>query len=204
MKESTVNILVAGVGGQGNILASRVIATAAVKSGYHIRGCDTLGASQRGGHVTSHIRIGESYSPFIPNNMAQIVVGFDPLDVLMEANLISASAIVIVNTEKVLPAGVKSGQEEYPEDILETIREIVQDLRALDAVDLARKAGDARTLNVVLVGSLAATGKIPITPEVFKDTISEVVPKTTLSLNLKAFDLGYQAISQSKSLTGER
>lgn len=194
----TVNILVAGVGGQGNILASRVIAMAAIKVGHCVRGCDTLGASQRSGHVTSHVRIGgEIYSPFIPNNMAQIVLGFDPLDVLLEARLISPSAVAIVNTEKILPAAVKSGKKGYPENILGTIQGIVQELHTFNAVDLAKKAGDARTLNIVLVGSLAATGRLPIPPEIFKDAISEVVPKGTLSMNLRAFVVGYQAISRS-------
>jgi indolepyruvate ferredoxin oxidoreductase beta subunit len=197
MEKEEKNIVVTGVGGQGNILASRVISTAAVKSGFSVRGAETLGAAQRGGHVISQIRLGpKAFSPVIPQNSAHVLLALEPVEALRVSHLISPDCLVIVNTKSIMPPGVHVGKEKYPEEeeILQYLKCLTSSVYSFNAVDLATKAGDPRTMNIVMVGALAATTNVPLATDVLRETIKELVPMGTETVNMKAFDLGFETV----------
>jgi len=194
-----LNIVIAGVGGQGNLLASEIISSASVKEGFKVRVADIFGAAQRGGAVTSHIRLGkEVYSPVLPQGSAHILVGFEPVECLRAANLLRADCTAIVNTRPVVPSSVSLGRASYPtlEEITALLRKLVGKIVTLDAAILARKAGDALMVNIVMVGALAGTGATPIRKETFIQAIRDLVPRGTQESNLNAFNLGFQDVRE--------
>ena len=200
----TLNIIVTGVGGQGNILVSRLISTAAIRSGLHVRGVETLGAAQRGGHVVSHLRIGENiYSPRIPPNRADILVALEPVEGLRLAGLLAEDSVAIVNSKTIPPADVKVGNQNYPD--MESVQEIYDRLTKItylfNATELAIKAGSPVAANIVLLGALAATGTLPMPTDAIKEVIVELVPEGTEDINIQAFDLGFERINSRESLT---
>jgi indolepyruvate ferredoxin oxidoreductase beta subunit len=198
----TLNIIITGVGGQGNILVSRLISTAAITSGLHVRGVETLGAAQRGGHVVSHLRIGEKiYSPRIPPNRADVLVALEPVEGLRLAEFLAEDSIAIVNSKMIPPADVKVGKEDYPdmESVLEAYDKLTKTTFLFNATDLAIKAGSPVAANVVLLGALAATGTLPMPTNVIKEVLVEHVPKGTEDMNIRAFDLGFEQITSGRS-----
>jgi indolepyruvate ferredoxin oxidoreductase, beta subunit len=195
-----VNILVAGVGGQGNILASAIISKAAIDAGYRVIASETFGASQRGGAVASHVRISNrSLSPIIPEGKGDILLGFEPLESLrIGSKFLSSKAWAIINTRPIYPVDVMINNSRYPsvDEILTMIRKISGKTMAIEATKLAEKAGDPLAMNLVMVGALAGTGKLPIELSAFKETITEIVPKRTVEVNIKAFEAGYNDIKE--------
>jgi indolepyruvate ferredoxin oxidoreductase beta subunit len=192
-----LNILIAGVGGQGNLLASEVISWASVKEGFKIRVADIFGAAQRGGAVTSHIRLGkEVCNPVMPQGSANILLGFEPVECLRAANFLRPDCMAIVNTRTIVPSSVTLGQASYPslDEITALMQELVEKVVMLDAASLAIKAGDAQIVNIVLVGALAGTLATPIRKETFIEAIKNLVPKGTEERNLKAFNLGFEDV----------
>jgi indolepyruvate ferredoxin oxidoreductase beta subunit len=193
----TLNIIITGVGGQGNILVSRLISTVAIRSGLHVRGVETLGAAQRGGHVVSHLRIGESiYSPRIPPNRADILVALEPVEGLRLAGFLTEDSVAIVNSKTIPPADVKVGNENYPdmESVQEAYDRLTKTTYLFNATELAIKAGSPVAANVVLLGALAATETLPMSTDTIKEVLVELVPKGTEDMNVRAFDLGYEQI----------
>lgn len=196
-----INILIAGVGGQGNLLASEVISWAAVKQGFKIHVADIFGAAQRGGAVTSHIRLGnEVYSPVMPRGSAHILLGFEPVECLRAASFLRPDCTAIVNTRSIMPSLVSLGQASYPalEQITALLRGLVRKMIMLDAASLALKAGDALMVNIVMVGALAGAGVTPMQKETFIEAITNLVPKGTEQNNLKAFNLGFEDVQQNR------
>jgi len=192
-----LNILIAGVGGQGNLLASEIISHASVKEGLHVRVADIFGAAQRGGAVTSHIRLGKDvYSPVMPRGSAHILLGFEPAECLRAAELLRPDCTAIINTRTIVPSSVSLGQASYPmlDEITATMKKLVRKIVTLDAVSIARKAGDALMVNIVMVGALAGTGATPIRKETFIEAIKDLVPKGTVESNLNAFNLGFEVV----------
>lgn len=194
-----LNILIAGVGGQGNLLASEIISWASVKEGFKIRVADIFGAAQRGGAVTSHIRLGkEIYSPVMPRGSAHILLGFEPVECLRAASFLRPDCTAIINTRIIVPTSVSLGQASYPPlgEITALVQKLVRKVVTLDAASLALKAGDALMVNIVMVGALAGTGATPIHKETFIEAIENLVPRGTEENNLKAFHLGFEDIQQ--------
>ena len=194
-----LNILIAGVGGQGNLLASEIISWASVKEGFNIRVADIFGAAQRGGAVTSHIRLGkEVYNPVMPRGSAHILLGFEPVECLRAAGFLRPDCIAIVNTRTIVPSSVSLGRATYPElnQITTLLKGLVKKIVMLDAASLALKAGDALMVNIVMVGALAGTNCTPIPKETFVDAITNLVPKGTEQKNLTAFNLGFEAVQE--------
>ena len=196
MEKREFNVLIAGVGGQGNLLSSEIIATAAVIEGFKVRVADVFGAAQRGGSVLSHIRIGEVYSPVIPTGAANVLLGFEPIECLRASRLLSPDCTAIVNTRPIYPRDVCIGEAEYPriDEIVAMLEKLTKRLIYRDFVELAEKAGSPRTLNVVMVGCLSGLNILPIKKETFLKVIPESVPKGTEEVNLRAFNLGYEYI----------
>lgn len=185
-----VNILITGVGGQGILLASNVLGKAAIYSNYNVVGVETHGMAQRGGSVVSHIRIGEVYSPLIPEGEADFLLAFEPLEALRQINFLNEESTVILNSRPIYPPSLKGEIWKYPK--IEKITKALEfcNIISLDATDLAKKAGNIRTLNVVMLGVLSSCKNFPLPEESLKKAITETVPKKTIDINLKAFHLG--------------
>ncbi len=196
------NLIIAGVGGQGNILASQVVAQAALMEDLNATIGETYGVSQRGGSVMSHIRItaGTPVGPLIPQGAGDLLVGFEPVETLQVAMDFGNPQIrVILNPRPVYPIGVLSGDLTYPsiDRILELLQQHVADLKTLSATEIAKEAGEIRAMNLVMVGALAATGLLPMAKESYIRSIQDQFRGRTLEINQRAFESGYDAHSSS-------
>jgi len=200
MYKLPINIVVAGVGGQGNVLISQIIAWAAIRKGYHATVGETYGASQRGGPVMSHIRIGEEkLGPLVPRRRAHILLGFEPVETLrVGAQYLNLESSVIMNLRPIYPAEVLSGTLKYPDVtmIVEMMKRMCKNLWLLNAVELAAEAGNPMVMNIVMLGALAGTRLTPLEPDDYQHAIVERVRKLR-EVNLRAFKLGL-ATTQSR------
>jgi indolepyruvate ferredoxin oxidoreductase beta subunit len=190
------NVLITGVGGQGVILMSELLGGAAVKDKLKVRGSEILGMAVRGGSVTSAIRLGEDvYGPLIPDGKCSALVGMEPSEALRNITCLSKSSLVIVNTATTVPFTVPLGQSSYPslEVILEKLNKAAEKAITLDAAKMALKAGSLLTTNVVMLGALFGTERLPIKVATIKETIEERFPAKVAPVNIKAFDLGYES-----------
>jgi len=156
MKCSVKSILLAGVGGQGTLLASEVLSEVLMLAGYDVKKSEIHGMSQRGGSVTSHVRWGEKvFSPLIPEGTADILFGFELLETYRCLPMLRAGGAVVVNNLKIAPGPVATGQTRYPEDIPGKIAAAVADTTLVEGMELALDAGNYRAVNTVLLGALA-------------------------------------------------
>jgi len=190
------NIILAGVGGQGTILASSILGTAAIMTGLNVRGSEALGMSQRGGAVVGHLRIGSVvHGPLVPEGKGDVLVGFEPSEALRNIAYLSRDGLIIVNTRPIIPPIVSIGVSVYPsiDEILGKLKQYAQ-VVTLDATELAEKAGGVITVNTVMIGALAGSGRLPIKNETILKAIERCVPKETIAINQKAFKLGYNEI----------
>ncbi len=184
-----VNIMIVGVGGQGTLLASRILGNAILSQGYDVKVSEVHGMSQRGGSVVTYVKYGEKvYSPIIDKGEADIILAFEQLEALRALPYLKIGGKMIANTQKINPMPVITGAAQYPESILEALASKV-DLTALDALTMAKAAGNAKAVNVILMGVMAKNTDIPY--EVWVDAVRACVPAKFLEVNLKAFDAGY-------------
>jgi indolepyruvate ferredoxin oxidoreductase, beta subunit len=181
-----------GVGGQGNLLASNLLGQAALDMGIPVVVSEIHGMAQRGGVVESAVLMGGAKSPIVSNGEADVVVSFEPLESLRILSRCNKNTLVITNTQPLPPFTVAVGQGKYPpvEEILDKIRKKVDKVLALPGNDLAEKAGNVLSLNMVMLGALIGSGATPVTEEAMKKTIGTSTKKAFLEANLKAFDLG--------------
>ncbi len=195
-----LNVIIAGVGGQGNILASQLMAWTAVNMGLSASVGETYGASQRGGSVMSHIRIGgEGLGPLIPLRKAHILLGLEPLETLrVGSSYLNPESSVIMNTQPVYPVDVLKGTQIYPEvdEVVERLERIAKKVHTIDAVALAKEAGNTLSMNLVMIGALVGSGLTPFSEEDFQRTIVRRV-KRLREINLKAFELGLKVIRRT-------
>jgi indolepyruvate ferredoxin oxidoreductase beta subunit len=194
------NVLITGVGGQGIILMSELLGTAAVKDELNVRGSEVLGMAVRGGSVVSTIRIGsEVYGPLIPAGKCHLLIGMEPAEALRNIACLSPSSLVILNLRKVVPFTVLQGGSQYPglNEILKTLNAVSRQIIKLEAAQLAEEAGNPITANIVMLGAAFGTGQMPVKPETIKAVIQSRFPARIAPINTKAFDLGYQACQQS-------
>jgi indolepyruvate ferredoxin oxidoreductase beta subunit len=196
-----LNVIITGVGGQGNILASHILASAAIADGFHTVIGETYGQSQRGGAVMSHVRISKEmeYGPLIPRGGAHVIVGLEPMETLRVAAIYAnPQTKVIVNPRPNYPLMVLYGAQEYPEvdELLARINDMTDEVKVVESTELAKEAGEAMASNVVMVGALAGSGWVPIPAETFTDVLEEVIPKKILSINQRAFQLGVENIGK--------
>lgn len=200
-----INLIVAGVGGQGSILASHIIAAAAIKEGLRARVGETFGAAMRGGAVASHVKIGkEIASPLIPKGGAEIILALEPLEGLRTAvNFLKKGGLVITNTHQWLPVDVNIGRAKYPtmEEIKKAVKKLGGKTVEIDGTAIAQQAGNVRTMNSVMIGALAATGLLPFSIDALREAVKENVPPKTIDVNLKAFELG---LEKMKSLLASK
>ncbi len=185
----TTNIMIVGVGGQGTLLASRILGNAVIRQGYDVKVSEVHGMSQRGGSVVTYVKYGEEVnSPIIDRGEADIILAFELLEAYRALPWLKKGGKMIVNDQKINPMPVITGAATYPADIVEKLSAAV-DLTAVDALSLATEAGNIKAVNVVLIGVMAKNTAIPY--EEWVETIKTTVPAKFLEVNLKAFDLGY-------------
>ena len=186
------SVMIVGVGGQGKLLASRVLGSAMLSQGVDVKVSEVHGMSQRGGSVVTYVRYGDKvYSPIIAQGEADVLLAFEALEAARYLPWLKPDGTVIVNTQQMDPMPVVTGVAEYPKDILGKVQEQGVKMVALDALGMAEQAGSAKAVNVVLIGAMAK--KLDLPKEVWIDTIQETVPPKFIDMNLKAFELGYNA-----------
>ncbi len=185
----TKNIMIVGVGGQGTLLASRILGNTVINEGYDVKVSEVHGMSQRGGSVVTYVKYGEKiYSPIVDRGEADIILAFEMLEAYRALPYLKKGGKMIVNDQSIDPMPVIIGAMEYPENIKEKLADKI-DLLPVDALKLANEAGNSKAVNVVLIGVMARLTDIPY--ENWIETIKTTVPPKLLDVNLKAFDLGY-------------
>ena len=185
----TKNIMIVGVGGQGTLLASRILGNLVINEGYDVKVSEVHGMSQRGGSVVTYVKYGEKvFSPVIDEGEADIILAFELLEAYRALPYLKKGGKIIVNTQKIDPMPVITGAMQYPENIEDKLSKKVN-LVTADALSLAEKAGNIKAVNVVLIGVLAKSTDIAY--EKWIDAIKTTVPEKFLEVNLKAFELGY-------------
>ena len=187
---STENIMIVGVGGQGTLLASKLLGHVLLKQGLDVKVSEVHGMSQRGGSVVTYVRYGEKvYSPVIDRGEADIIVSFEMLEAIRWLEYLKPGGQMITNTQEIDPMPVITGAAQYPQDLVRKMQEAGAAVDAEDFLAMAEEAGSARAVNIVLMGRLSK--HFPqITPKDWQDAIMEVVPLKFHDLNLKAFALG--------------
>ena len=187
----TVNVMIVGVGGQGSLLASKLLGKVLVDAGYDVKVSEVHGMSQRGGSVVTYVRFGDKVaSPIIDLGESDFILSFEKLEAARYAEYLSPNGKIIVNTQEIDPMPVIVGKAVYPSHVLNELESRDVTVDAVDALSLAEKAGTAKAVNVVLLGRLARS--LPDIPrEAWQDAIKSSVKPKFVEVNLRAFDLGY-------------
>ena len=186
------NILMAGVGGQGTLLASEILSEVLMQAGYDVKKAEVHGMAQRGGSVVSHVRFGKKvYSPIIPEGEADVLFGFELLETYRYLPLVKKTGAVVVNNLRIAPPSVALGKAEYPLDIATKLNLRVDNVRIVEGLELAEQAGNSKAINTVLLGALSNT--LAPAHEQWIAAIKSLVPERFQDVNLKAFELGRQA-----------
>ncbi len=185
------SILLAGVGGQGTVLASKLIAQAAIDLGFPARTAETIGMAQRGGCVVSHVRIGDSHSPLIPKGKADMIIGFEPAEAVRCLPYLKEDSVVITTKKAIKPVTASLAGSSY--NGTEMIDYLIRNQKSLVVVDgdnICQACGSAKVLNIALLGAACATGKLGISAESFVSAIEQRLPQKFVAMNLKALKLG--------------
>jgi indolepyruvate ferredoxin oxidoreductase beta subunit len=193
------NIVLAGVGGQGTLLAAEILGTAAVKDELNVRVSEIHGMAQRGGAVVSTVRIGDAVrAPTVIDGQADVLLGFEPLETLRNLKYASRKTLVIMNSEEIPPAGLAAKNLKYPglEEVKQKISRFTEKIIVVDAAQLAEEAGSSLAQNSVLVGALAAVASFPVKLESVVEALKQLVPAKHVEANVKAFQLGYGAVKK--------
>ena len=188
----TVSVMIVGVGGQGSLLASKLLGRLLVDEGYDVKVSEVHGMSQRGGSVVTYVRFGDKvYSPIITEGEADIIISFEKLEAGRYAKYLKKDGKIVVNTQQIDPMPVIIGAAEYPENILGELTEKGVSVDALDALSLAEQAGSSKAVNIVLMGKASKYFDIPY--EKWIAAIENTVAPKFVEMNKKAFELGYNS-----------
>ncbi|MBR5236675.1 MAG: indolepyruvate oxidoreductase subunit beta [Clostridia bacterium] len=186
-----MNIMIVGVGGQGTLLASRILGAAAMRAGKQVKLSEVHGMSQRGGSVVTYVKYGDRVdSPVIEKGEADMIIAFEELEAYRSLPYLKKDGVMIVNTQKTNPMPVITGAMSYPENITKTIEEKGINIITCDALELAKQAGNIKAVNVALIGVMAKNS--PLSKEIWEGALVDAVPAKFLELNQKAFALGYE------------
>lgn len=191
------NVIITGVGGQGNVMASRILANMLAHKGYYVTIGETFGASQRGGAVMSHVRVStkSAWSPQIPSGKADVVVGLEPVEAVRVLKMYgNAEVKVLTNMRPIYPTGVIAGELDYPslERLQELVKGLSRDAWFIHATEAALQLGNPIYSNIIMIGAMSAIGDLPLHFKDFEAVILETLPETKLEVNRKAFDMGMQ------------
>lgn len=192
---NNINCLLCGVGGQGTVLASRLIAFAAMNNGKMARTAETIGMAQRGGSVVSHVRTGDIiHSPMIPFKSADIIIGFEPAEVVRCFPYLKDDGVVIVNKKGIMPVTASLGAKYEPDEMLEYLKTNAKKVIVVDGDKICAECGSPKVLNVALLGAAVATGKLGLSVDDIKNAIEQRVNAKFHELNLKALEKGVSAV----------
>lgn len=195
MEDKVWNVLIAGVGGQGTLLTSRILADVAVQMGYDVKVSEIHGMAQRGGSVVSEVRYGKKvYSPIIKKGDADILLAFEKIEAARWLDYIKPDGRVIVNNERIDPLPVMSGKAKYPDDIVDKIKSAVPKTVVVDATVAAIECGNVKAANVVLLGVLTSAIQLPV--HEVEAAIEHTVPPKALDVNLRALKAGMALYTQ--------
>lgn len=194
---SVFNVVIAGVGGQGVLLTSKILAETAMLQDFDVKQSEVHGMAQRGGSVISHVRFGEKvYSPIVSEGDADLLIGFEPLETARYIHFLKENGIVVYNTYRISSITVSIGAEKYPEDIDEIIKKNAKKVYPIDGTNLAVKAGDKRALNIVLLGAVLKF--LPLDKNIVLKSLENNVKGKALDINKKAFELGINLLKNAK------
>ena len=186
------SVIIVGVGGQGTLLASRLLGNVMLSQGYDVKMSEVHGMSQRGGSVVTYVRYGETvYSPVIQDGEADVILAFEQLEAARYLSCLKRGGILLLNTQQIDPMPVVIGAAKYPQGLVQAMQEKGARLLALDALKLAKEAGSAKAVNVVLMGVLSALLQFP--EQAWQQALEQCVPPKFLELNKRAFALGRSA-----------
>lgn len=189
------SIVIAGVGGQGTLLASKILATAAGARGLFVRTSETIGMAQRGGSVSSHLRIdAREASPIIPGAHGDILLGFELAEAVRMIPKLKAEAKCVVNTDRIIPTNVALGRGVYlGDEYLALLKDRYPEAVFIEGAPLALAAGDIRTLNIVILGAAVGASMLPFSEEEIRAAVKVCVKPKLLAMNERAFELGLKA-----------
>jgi len=190
-----INLLITGSGGQGVILASDIIGETAIASGYDVKKTDTLGMSQRGGSVISHMRMSQTvYSPLIKVGGVDVMLSFEKLEAARWSHYLRKGAVVIVNNHALPPSSVSRGNEKYPdnEEIIGFLKRRTDEIYFIDGMGKARDIGNIKTLNILMLGCFSNFA--PFEVNVWKESIRQFIPEKLYDINVTAFEQGRKEI----------
>src|SRR5699024_4189696 len=183
------NIMIVGVGGQGTLLTSRVLGGVIDQAGYDVKLSEVHGMAQRGGSVVTFVRYGDKvYEPIVEEGRADILIAFERLEALRYAHFLKDEGVIICNDQRIDPMPVVTQLEEYPENILDTLREKGINLVSVDAMTEALNLGNKRVFNVIILGILSK--HMDLDESIWKDVIRKTVPEKTIDINIQAFEKG--------------
>lgn len=191
------NIVLAGVGGQGILLAAEILGTAALKEGLNVRVSEIHGMAQRGGAVISDVRIGDKVAaPTVLDGQADVLLGFEALETLRNTRFASEKTLVLMSDEVIFPSGAAADSVRCLslEEVVKQIKSFTRSVIVVEAAKIAREAGNILTKNTVMIGAFAATGKTPVKIKSLEEALRELVPAKHLEVNVKAFKLGYKYV----------
>lgn len=189
----TKNIMIVGVGGQGTLLASKMLGYVFLQQGYDVKVSEVHGMSQRGGSVVTYVRYGKKvYSPVIDKGEADVIISFEKLEAARWLEFLKKDGTIITNTQEVEPMPVITGSAAYPENLIEKMQAAGAKVDAKDFLSIAQEAGSAKAVNIALMGRLS-TYFPEISDEQWQDAIEKIVPPKFLDLNRKAFEAGRNA-----------
>jgi indolepyruvate ferredoxin oxidoreductase beta subunit len=202
LPKDPLNIIMAGVGGQGNVMASRVLANMLSLKGYKVTIGETFGMSQRGGSVMSHLRVSETsaWSPQIPRGRADILIALEPIEAVRVMRAYGNSGVkVLVNTRAIHPVGVIAGDSEYPplESIEKGLKELTSHVWMLDATEEATKLGNPILSNIIMIGAVSGLNLLPVGMAEFKSVIRDFFPEKLLEINRRAFEVGKEKVTSA-------
>ena len=193
MSAELVNVVFAGIGGQGIILISKILTAGLVKMGYDVKMSEIHGMSQRGGSVTTHVRIGDKvHSPVIWPGGADMIIAFEVLEAARVKHFLKPDGILLVNDVRILPMPCITGAVPYPEGVKEKLLEQINGAFFIDAAAIANEAGNVRSANVVMLGALCKL--FGFDNEKMAEAVADCVPPKYKELNLRAFELGYERV----------
>lgn len=185
----TKNIMIVGVGGQGTLLTSRILGGLMIQAGYDVKLSEVHGMAQRGGSVVTFVRYGDKvYEPIVEEGQADILIAFERLEALRYADFLKKDGVLIVNDQRIDPMPVLIGNASYPENIVENLEKEYRIIR-VDAMNEAKKLGNSKVFNIVVLGSAAQ--HMEFSKEDWYRVIEKTVPPKTIEINKKAFDAGY-------------
>jgi len=202
LAKDPLNVIMAGVGGQGNVMASRVLANMLSLKGYKVTIGETFGMSQRGGSVMSHLRVSETsaWSPQIPKGRADVLIALEPIEAVRVMRSYGNTGVkVLVNTRAIHPVGVIAGDFEYPslESIEKGLKELTPHVWVMDATEEAMKLGNPILSNIIMIGAVSGLNLLPIGMAEFKSVIRDFFPQKLLEVNRRAFEIGKEKVTSA-------